>query len=47
MKGCAKIKTVIPCDRCLEDVEQIFDLDFEREVDLKLDEEGRRQSDDE
>ena len=47
VKGCAKIKTVIPCDRCLEDVEQIFDLDFEREVDLKLDEEGRRQSDDE
>lgn len=47
VKGSAKIKTVVPCDRCLEDVEQIFDLAFEREVDMKLDEEGRRQSDEE
>lgn len=28
VKGSAKIKTVVPCDRCLEDVEQIFDLAF-------------------
>lgn len=47
VKGSAKIKTVVPCDRCLEDVEQIFDLSFEREIDMKLNEEERRQSEEE
>ena len=47
VKGSAKIKTVVPCDRCLEDVEQIFDLSFEREIDMKLDEGERRQSEEE
>lgn len=45
--GSAKIKTVIPCDRCLEDVEQILNLAFEREVDMKLDEQERKSSDEE
>lgn len=47
IRGCAKVRTFIPCDRCLEEVEQVFDLSFEREVDLKLDEEERRRSDEE
>lgn len=47
IKGSAKIRTIIPCDRCLEDVEWIFSLVFEREVDMKLSEEERRQSDEE
>lgn len=45
--GGAKVKTIIPCDRCLEDVPYVFELNFEREVDMKLSEEERRESDEE
>lgn len=47
VKGSAEIRTVIPCDRCLEEVEWIFSLAFEREIDMKLSEEERRKSDEE
>lgn len=45
--GSAKVKTIIPCDRCLEDVPYVFELEFEREVDMKLTEGERRESDEE
>ncbi len=31
-----RISVLIPCDRCLEDVEQEFDLEFTRHVDLSV-----------
>ena len=34
IKGKAELTIVIPCDRCLEDVETQFHLDFEKNVDL-------------
>ena len=36
IKGECSITVVIPCDRCLEDVEKVFELDFTKHVDLGL-----------
>lgn len=45
--GSAKVRTIIPCDRCLEDVPYVFELNFEREADMKFMEEERKGSDEE
>ena len=39
--GTAKLVASIPCDRCLEEVEVPLELDFSKEVDMKLSAEGR------
>ena len=31
-----KVTVMIPCDRCLEDVRNEFDLDFQKHVDLMI-----------
>ena len=31
-----KVTIIIPCDRCLEDVQTEFDLDFQKHVDLSI-----------
>ena len=45
--GECSLIAVIPCDRCLEDVPYVFELNFEREADMKLTEEERKGSDEE
>ena len=47
IKGSAEVVLAIPCDRCLEEVDTPIPLDFEKEVDMKLDEEERIQALDE
>ena len=47
IKGSAEVVLAIPCDRCLEEVDTLISLDFEKEVDMKLDEEERIQALDE
>lgn len=41
IKGNARIDTVIPCCRCLEDVKVSIRLQFDKEADMKLNEEQR------
>jgi len=41
ISGTAQYETVIPCDRCLEKVKVVLDLDFSKEVDMNLSAEGR------
>ena len=40
--GNTKIIVAIPCDRCLEDVNQILDLHFEKDADMNQTDEERR-----
>lgn len=40
--GNTKITVAIPCDRCLEDVNQILDLHFEKDADMNQTDEERR-----
>lgn len=47
INGDAKLVISIPCARCLEPVDTEFDLSFEREIDMKLSEEERREELDE
>ena len=41
INGKVTLEIVIPCSRCLEDVTEEFDLDFERNVDMTLSESER------
>ena len=41
IEGSTKLKTVIPCDRCLTDVETLISLSISREVDMQQTAEGR------
>ena len=41
ISGKVTLEIVIPCSRCLEDVTEEFDLDFERNVDMALSESER------
>ena len=45
--GNTKITVAIPCDRCLEDVNQILDLYFEKNADMNQTDEERRMALDE
>ena len=47
LEGSGLVTVGIPCDRCLEDVPYVFELNFEREADMKLTEEERKGSDEE
>ena len=47
IKGNTEVVLAIPCDRCLEEVDVPISIDFEKEVDMKLDEEERIQALDE
>ena len=47
IKGNTEVVLDIPCDRCLEEVDVPILIDFEKEVDMKLDEEERIQALDE
>ena len=41
LKGHAAVEIRIPCDRCLKDVDETFDLDFEKELDMNCSSEER------
>lgn len=41
LRGNATVKVLIPCDRCLKEVEESFELDFEKELDMNLSSEER------
>ncbi len=41
IEGKMKIKINIPCDRCLQEVVTVFDLDFSRKIDMKDTDEDR------
>lgn len=41
VEGNAKVSLLIPCNRCLDDVEVPFVIDFEREFDFKTSDEDR------
>lgn len=47
IEGCARVHTVMPCARCLEEVGYDFALSFSREADMKLSEEERETADEE
>lgn len=47
IQGKADMTVVIPCGRCLEDVPVKLELDFEKEVDMALTEEQRKEALDE
>lgn len=47
ISGSTNLNVLIPCGRCLEEVEMPFEIDFEYEVDLKQTEEERRENLDE
>ena len=41
MKAVIELTLVIPCDRCLEDVEKHFCIETDRELDMRVTEEQR------
>ena len=41
LEGKITLEVVIPCARCLEDVRTTLEIDFDKEVDMKLSEEER------
>lgn len=41
IEGNAKVSLLIPCNRCLEDVETMFELDFTKDLDFNDTEEDR------
>ena len=47
LQGSASIKVIIPCARCLSDVETQIDISFDEEADMKLSDEERTRALDE